>query len=325
MVAAATQNAGHSAEQLAASLPPLLVAAERVAATIVQGVHGRRRVGAGETFWQYRYYQGGDSATAIDWRQSAKSQKIFVRETEWEAAQSVWLWRDGSPSMDYRSGNSLMYKRERAELLLLALVSLLLRGGEHVGLYGRDRNATGGRATLTRFGTMLADGRADVTGDGAGGGNGTARADLPGPGRLPRFAQMVLFSDFLGPLEAIEATVKQFSEQGAKGFLLQILDPAEEDLPFHGRTEFEGLEDEGRLIVGRVESLRDDYLRRMADRRQGLVDIARQAGWGFASHRTDRPPQTAFLGLFQALSSGLISGPHSYPGRERDSGTGGGG
>jgi uncharacterized protein (DUF58 family) len=144
---------------------------------------------------------------------------------------------------------------------------------------------------------------------------------------------MVLFSDFLGPLEAIETTVKQFSEQGAKGFLLQILDPAEEDLPFHGRTEFEGLEDEGRLIVGRVESLRDDYLRRMADRRQSLVDIARRAGWGFAPHRTDRPPQTALLGLFQALSSGLNSGPHSdthsgphsKPGREQDRSTDGGG
>ena len=298
MVDAAPHQAGHAAEQLAATLPPLLVAAERVASTVVQGVHGRRRVGSGETFWQYRRYQGGDAATAIDWRQSGKSQKIFVRENEWEAAQSVWLWRDGSASMDYRSEGMGERKQDRADLLLLALASLLLRGGEHVGLYGRDAAATGGRATLTRLGAQLQDGR-----DGP-----VAGADLPEPGRLPRFAQLVLFSDFLAPLEQIETTVKTFANQGARGHLLQILDPAEEDLPFHGRTEFEGLEDEGRILVGRVESLRDAYLRRMADRRLGLLEISRRAGWGFTQHRTDRPPQTALLALYNALSDGADGG-----------------
>src|ERR1700687_6100577 len=93
----------HRGEALAATLPPLLVAAERIATTVAQGVHGRRRVGQGETFWRFRQYQPGDAAGRIDWRESAKSQRIYVRETEWEAAQSVWLWRDGSASMDYSS------------------------------------------------------------------------------------------------------------------------------------------------------------------------------------------------------------------------------
>ena len=297
MTVAAANRIGARAEQLAATLPALLVAAERVAATVVQGVHGRRRVGSGETFWQYRRYQGGDSATAIDWRQSAKSQKTFVRENEWEAAQSVWLWRDGSASMDYQSvgvgaGTASERKQDRADLLLLALASLLLRGGEHVGLYGQDSIATGGRATLNRLGAHLLDHR-------------TGEVDLPAPGRLPRLAQLVLFSDFLAPLEEIDPVVKRFANQGARGHLLQILDGAEEDLPFQGRTEFEGLEGEGKILIGRVESLRDDYRLRMAVRREGLNDIARRAGWGFAVHRTDRSPQTALLALYSALSGGL--------------------
>jgi uncharacterized protein (DUF58 family) len=297
MTVAAANRIGARAEQLAATLPALLVAAERVAATVVQGVHGRRRVGSGETFWQYRRYQGGDSATAIDWRQSAKSQKTFVRENEWEAAQSVWLWRDGSASMDYHSvgvgaGTASERKQDRADLLLLALASLLLRGGEHVGLYGQDSIATGGRATLNRLGAHLLDHR-------------TGEVDLPAPGRLPRLAQLVLFSDFLAPLEEIDSVVRRFANQGARGHLLQILDGAEEDLPFQGRTEFEGLEGEGKILIGRVESLRDDYRLRMAVRREGLNDIARRAGWGFAVHRTDRSPQTALLALYSALSGGL--------------------
>jgi len=297
MTVAAANRIGARAEQLAATLPALLVEAERVAATVVQGVHGRRRVGSGETFWQYRRYQGGDSATAIDWRQSAKSQKTFVRENEWEAAQSVWLWRDGSASMDYQSagvgaGTASERKQDRADLLLLALASLLLRGGEHVGLYGQDSIATGGRATLNRLGAHLLDHR-------------TGEVDLPAPGRLPRLAQLVLFSDFLAPLEEIDSVVRRFANQGARGHLLQILDGAEEDLPFQGRTEFEGLEGEGKILIGRVESLRDDYRLRMAVRREGLNDIARRAGWGFAVHRTDRSPQTALLALYSALSGGL--------------------
>ena len=112
----------HHAEETAAALPPLLVAAERIAATVAQGVHGRRRVGQGETFWQFRQYEPGDAAQRIDWRESAKSQRLYVRETEWEAAQSVWLWRDASPSMDYSSasyipGAEWPTKRERAELI----------------------------------------------------------------------------------------------------------------------------------------------------------------------------------------------------------------
>ena len=101
------------AEQLASTLPPLLVAAQRVAATVAQGVHGRRRVGQGETFWQYRRYLPGDSVRMVDWRRSAKSDQVFVRETEWEAAQTVWLWRDTSASMRWRSRRDLPEKADR--------------------------------------------------------------------------------------------------------------------------------------------------------------------------------------------------------------------
>src|SRR5215475_1925764 len=146
----------HRAEETAAALPPLLVAAERIAATVAQGVHGRRRVGQGETFWQFRQYEPGDAATRIDWRESAKSQRLYVRETEWEAAQSVWLWRDASPSMDYASARGLPTKRERADLLTLALAALLLRGGERVTVLGTGVAPSHGRAVLNRMAQQLA-------------------------------------------------------------------------------------------------------------------------------------------------------------------------
>jgi uncharacterized protein (DUF58 family) len=281
----------HRAEELAAALPPLLVAAERVATTVAQGVHGRRRVGQGESFWQFRQYEPGDAAQRIDWRESAKSQRLYVRETEWEAAQSVWLWRDASPSMDWRSNPALPTKQARADLLLLALTALLIRGGERASLLGSGAPPLSGRVALNRIAALI--------GRPAG---SKAAASLPNFEALPRHAQLVLIGDFLSPLEDIQKTVGRFAAGGLHGHLLQVLDPAEETLPFDGRVRFEGVEDHDEVLISRVETVREEYTGRVAAHREGLAAIARPAGWSFATHRTDRPPHTALLALYTALA-----------------------
>jgi uncharacterized protein (DUF58 family) len=276
----------HRAEELGAAFPPLLVAAERVANAVAQGVHGRRRIGQGDTFWQFRPYSQNDAASRIDWRASAKSSRLYVRETEWEAAQSVWLWRDGSPSMDYASESDRLTKRASADILLLALASLLLRGGERVTLLGSGVPPNSGRAVLTRLALGLDD----------------AHAGMPQAAILPRDSQLVLFGDFLGPLGDLDAVVSGFAARGVSGHLLQILDPAEETLPFTGRVRFEGLEGEAPILMSRAESVRDAYVEKLAAHRAGLAAIARAAHWSFATHRTDQPAPQALLGLYNALA-----------------------
>jgi uncharacterized protein (DUF58 family) len=285
------------AEAAAAALPPLLVAAERIAATVAQGVHGRRRVGQGETFWQFRQYQPGDAAQRIDWRESAKSQRLYIRETEWDAAQSVWLWRDASASMHYSSaewvpGGDWPSKHHRAELLLVALASLLVRGGEHVSLLGSGIAPMRGRLALSRLAALLARESA-AEGD----------AGLPAAEPLPRYGQLVLIGDFLAPLEAVNATVAGFAASGLKGHLLHIIDPAEEDLPFAGRVRFAGVEERDEIVIPRVEGIRGDYVERFKRHRDGVAAIARAIGWGYGAHRTDRPPHLALLALYTALSA----------------------
>jgi len=291
------------AEQIAASLPPLLVAAERVAVTVAQGVHGRRRVGQGETFWQFRQYQPGDPASRIDWRKSAKSERLYVRETEWEAAQSVWLWRDGSASMDYSSagyiaGAQWPTKRDRSELILVALASLLVRGGERLTLLGSAVAPMTGRVALTRL-TQLIEG-APAQDDTS---FASASQGLPVFEPLPRAGQLVLIGDFLAPLEAINACVAQFAGAGLKGHLLHIADPAEEELPFTGRIRFAGVEEKDEIVIGRVETVREEYAVRFQRHREGLAEIARAVGWTFGHHRTDRPPHLALLALHAALAA----------------------
>ena len=286
------------AEHAASALPPLLVAAERVAATVAQGVHGRRRVGQGEAFWQFRQYQPGDPASRIDWRESGKSQRLYVRETEWEAAQSVWLWRDASPSMEYSSaryvaGGDWPTKRDRAELILVALASLLVRGGERLTLLGSAVAPMSGRLALSRLVQLIERGPAARQED----------PGLPPFEPLPRAGQLVLVGDFLAPLDRVNAAVAQFAGAGLKGHLLQIADPAEEDLPFAGRIRFEGLEEHREVVISRVETVRADYGVRFRRHRDGLGEIARAVGWTLGYHRTAHPPHLALLALHAALAA----------------------
>ena len=275
------------AEAAAARLPPLVVEAERVAATLLQGAHGRRRAGTGDAFWQFRPYVAGDAAARVDWRQSAKADRLYVRETEWEAAQTVVLWRDRTPSMAWRSGTALPEKGERADLLLLALAALLLRGGERVRLLGGPPRAFAGRGALPALADALA--RA---------GAATPQAELS----LPRHARLVLFGDFLQPAAEVAGALASFAARPLRGQMMQVLDPAEETLPYAGRVRFEGLEGEAPALVPRVEDIRALYGERLAAHRSALSGFARAAGWGFATHRTDQPPQLALLALWQALA-----------------------
>ncbi|MEO3428457.1 DUF58 domain-containing protein [Pelagibius sp. CAU 1746] len=300
----------HRAEQLAATLPPLLVAAERVAASVAQGVHGRRRVGQGETFWQYRHYDLGDRPQSIDWRQSAKSDMVFVREMEWEAAQSVWIWRDASPSMSWTSDRNHQSKRQRADLLTLALSVLLMRGGEHIALLGSGLRPSASRATLTKIATLIENAAATTEAGGARAGSegpeeAPASDNLPPALPLPRSAQVVFISDFLAPLEEIDKALRYYGEAGLRGALLQVLDPAEESLPYDGRVRFDGLEHEPPWLVSKVEAVRGDYARRLNAQREGLRDICRALGWGCDFHRSDQPPQAALLRLYTTLSQAV--------------------
>ncbi|HEX2759188.1 MAG TPA: DUF58 domain-containing protein [Rhizomicrobium sp.] len=272
----------HEADGLSAGLPPLMVDADHLAASVSLGVHGRRRAGIGESFWQFRRYASHDSSGAIDWRQSAKSQHIFVREREWEAAQTVWFWRDASANMAFKSGS--VSKRNRADLLLLALASLLVRGGERVGFVGMEGGAGASRLTLTRIGRAL-----------------FSKSDAALPPRAPfaRGNQLVWFSDFLAD-GAIE-TMRDLSRLGVAGHLVRIVDPAEEDFPYSGRTRFESPLDNSDEIFGRAERVQASYRARFTAHGEEISAAALKLGWTCTTHRTDHAPQRSLIALHAAI------------------------
>lgn len=275
------------AETLASALPPMLVAAERIANAVIHGLHGRRRSGPGEDFWQYRSYSFGDSVQSIDWRKSSRSDRVLVRENEWAASHTVWLWASQSPGMEFHSHLSDTTKRDRAVLLALALSILATKAGERVGAIGSPHRPGHTAASLNRMAEWYA--AAD------------AGPALPPGTPLPRYSAAVLVGDFLEPLDEITRRFSTLAANDVAGHVVQVLDPAEETLPYQGRTEFLEFTGAGRLMAGRAESLRVRYQARLSEQRDGLRDLARRLGWSFTVHSTGRPPQQVLLALYGLL------------------------
>ena len=275
-------------ERAAAGLPGLLMAAERLAATVLLGEHGRKRAGPGDAFWQFRAAQPGDARRSIDWRQSARGDGHFVRETEWQAAQSLMLWVDDSASMRF-SGGARPSKLRRAQTLALALAVLAVKAGERTGLATLAEPPRAGRSQLIRMADALTK-AVDVSDYGA-----------PRPRVMPMGSRAVFLSDFLGPVEPAVEALTAAADRGVQGVLLQILDPEEEAFPYDGRTVFESMSGAIRFETLKAGQLRAEYLERLGARRAALRDLCRRTGWRYQLHHTDGSAEAALLPLYAAL------------------------
>ncbi len=293
MMAPAKPALRREGERLGHKLPPLMVDADRVAVTVAQGLHGRRRSGVGETFWQYHRYQPGDPASAIDWRKSARTDHFLIRENEWEAANTVWIWVDQSASMAFRSHLARITKKDRAIVLALALANLLVRAGERVGSISGELSASASRIAVQRLAEQLFH---------DAGNSETHDFSLPPRIALPRFSNVVLFSDFLEPVDELAQRLSAIAGRDIAGHLVLLLDPAEETLPYRGRTEFLAAETGARFMVGRAEKLRKGYLARLADHKEQLYRLARRLGWTVTLHHTDGSPEHTLMSVYTTLA-----------------------
>lgn len=279
------------AETQAARLPALLARAEQLAGAVLLGDHGRRRAGMGDDFWQYRPAQVGDSLRMIDHRRSAMGDTQFVREREWQIAQSVMLWVDQGASMRFASKDDLSTKAERARVLGLATAILLVRGGERVGLTGTRLPPRRGNMQIMRLAQMFSE---DADEDYA---PPEHRAMVP-------HARAVFVSDFMGDIDAVRTALTKAADRGVRGVLLHVLDPAEEAFPFRGRTVFESVGGTLEHETLKASDLKDRYLARLAARKAELQQLCSVAGWQYGLHHTDHSAQSGLLWLWRALDGG---------------------
>jgi uncharacterized protein (DUF58 family) len=289
----AERRAGRAALEaalgLAARVPGLMLEARRVAASVV-GVHGRRKAGPGESFWQFRALAAGEAASRIDWRRSARDGRLFVREREWESSHSLWLWIDRSASMGYRSSLAKASKIDRALIIGLALAEMLVEAGERVGLIGLSQPQASRRIVEKLAEALTADA------EGLG-------ADLPPAHPLSPFAEAVIVTDALTSPEEWAKRLKSIAGNGARGHVLLVVDPVEETFPFSGQAVLQDPEAGDELQIGDASDWREAYLARLSAHREALREATRDIGWTLTIHHTDRPASEALLRLSQLVAS----------------------
>jgi uncharacterized protein (DUF58 family) len=285
-----TRRATGEARSLAATMPRLILESRRVAATIIHGLHGRRRAGSGENFWQFRRFVSGEPAQRVDWRRSARDDHLYVREQEWEAAHTVWIWPDRSPSMAFASPMVWESKLDRALVVSFALAEVLVEGGERIGIPGIMR-PTASRTVIEKMAQAIIH-------------DPGARASLPPSFSPSPLAEVVVLSDLWSPIAEVHATIAQLSASGAHGHVVQIVDPAEETFPYSGRIEFFEPEGAGAITAGRAETWRVDYEARVERHRAEIRAETDRLGWSLAIHRTDRPATDLLLWLHSSMGAG---------------------
>jgi uncharacterized protein (DUF58 family) len=289
----AVKAAVGKSRKLAARIPRLILEARRVAATVIHGLHGRRRAGAGENFWQYRRFVNGEPSHHVDWRRSARDDNLYVREREWEASHTIWLWADRSPSMEFSSALSEWSKLDRALVVSFALAEVLVQGGERVGIPDLMR-PTANRNIIEKMAQAIVH---DVA----------AHPSLPPSFAPAPFSEVLLLSDLWSPVAEFRRVIGQLAANGTRGHVVQVVDPAEETFPYAGRVEFVESEGLGSVTAGRAETWRSEYQTLVANHRAALRAECEQFGWSFTIHRTDRGPTELLFAIHARMGPGAFA------------------
>ena len=293
-----TKSSQLRAEEIASKVPKLLMSAQEAARSIIVGEHPLKSPGMGHEFWQFRKYESHDRPQDIDWRKSAKTDSIFVRETEKHATQCLAIWVDNTAGMDWRGAKNHISKREACEVLALALGFVAIHNGEACRLYREKSPLAQNREMLEKLAYEL------VT-NGLGKDKREGIKEL-GDVAMPSHSIPVLLSDFMVPVKDYEHYISGLSKYHKTGVVVQTLDPFELELPCEGRINFEIPFYEGRrqeALIENVSAIRDEYIERLEAHVKRISDITVQQGWSFYRYRSDQDPASLLQNIWMNLAA----------------------
>jgi len=221
------------------------------------GRHRSALKGFSRDFAQHRPYAPGDALKDIDWKALARLDKFFVREYAAESMLQTQILVDASGSMAFAaSGRESKY--DHAARLAAAMAYLILEQGDAVGLTVFD---TEPRARLSPRASLAHLEQVDSTLAAAAprGETELGRCVERAAAALKRRSLVILISDLLGDPETTARVVRSLRARRHEVMALQVLDPRERELDYHGGpVSFESLETGERLVCD-PDALRVQY------------------------------------------------------------------
>ncbi len=282
----------HEAEGSVSSLPALMTKAEKIASSTLHGPHAQRKSGSGEKFWQFREYDSSDRPQDIDWRQSAKTDSIYIKQKEWQTTQKSYIWCAGGHSMNFTSDPKYPTKQYAAQIIALALALLLQRSEEQIGFYG-DLKTGRSEKKLEQLGHYLLSRHGN-----------NEPLPLPSLFTLPKHASFIGIGDFLSPLPEIQSSLSQAASVAENGLIVQILDPAEISLNYTGRIKFKGPYNQTTELINNVSSVREQYKDRIKAHIESFQKFCFQHNWSYVLHVTDASPTDTMKNIFSVMDIG---------------------
>ena len=259
----------------------ILLEARRLSRSLRMGEHGRRIAGAGSDFWQFRKFENGlDSPRLINWKQSAKSDGLFVRETEWSAPQTLSIMVDRTADHFIDHPKSKAYLNA---LIALTLGYVYADASEKVRIdcdefLQMDRPSDQAEIAETLMRT-----------------NNQAW-QLPSANNISQNSKALLLSSFFNDVEKLSEYIPQYAERGVTGCLLQVLTKNEITFPFSGRVKFENASGSTVFQSDQARALRAEYLEKLQQNNEQLQSIAAACGWTFLTVSIEQDPRD-ILGL----------------------------
>jgi uncharacterized protein (DUF58 family) len=238
------------------------------------GAHKSPLSGFAVEFAGHREYVPGDDPKHVDWRVYYTRDKYFVKQYELETNFVCHLALDVSASMRY--GEGTQQKLLFAAQLAMALGYSIVRQSDKVALFTFDDRLRGAvppsnsMAQVVRM-TEHLDQLQPV--------EKTALDRSLGEiaSRLGRREIVMVFSDFFGDVERLEAVLQRMRYNQHEVVLFQIMHHDELAFELGGMVKFVGLEEAGELMA-QTDDLRRGYLEALRQHNQRLAAIAERNG-----------------------------------------------
>ena len=255
------------------------------------GHQGQRRSGTGADFWQYKEYQDGDNSQNIDWRKSAKGDTHYIREREWEKAQTIAIWVSRSRMMQFAHKSDPYSKAQYAAILAYILSAKFMAAGEHIKFINAQIKSLHSAAQLPHFAHSLAEHCGK-----------TIPHNKSDVGQVKSFP--ILISDFWEDLASVEKQIKQLSANNFRGLVIQVTSPAELSLPYKGRVILEptSADSAENFTISKIEDVKKEYTQRIETHQREIMHITNQYGCQYIHLSTARDPIDATMDIYRSLA-----------------------
>jgi uncharacterized protein (DUF58 family) len=233
------------------ALEHLRLKARKLVTGMLHGAHRSRRKGVSTEFDHHAIYQPGDPLKLIDWKASARHDRVYVKRQLEDTALQVRIVVDRSGSMRRATGTGPT-KYLQAARLATALAYVILEERDRFGLSIAGASTAGGQRAADAW-LPAGSGEAHLVrcvqalcaAEGSGG-DDLAECLRVQVERSERRGITALVSDLMFDPAPVQAQLARLKAQGHDLVVFQVCDPVEQDFPFNRWIRFQNLEAAGR-------------------------------------------------------------------------------